>query len=131
MKKTIRHKEGVGKILKEEHEPYNWEGLDDDRKEFEKHLLWRNKEEVDANDRVITNPLSYMNKQDCDRVRRMIQANRTSKPGAKMSWDWGYKSGRGVDDPTDVKTISDFERAEDEFVNPEDAEYWHDHASHG
>lgn len=137
MKKTIRlseselHrviKESVRKILKEDSEPYKWEGLDDDRKEFEKHLSWRNKEEVDANDKAITNPLSYMNKQDSDRIGQMIQANRTSKPGAKMSWDWGYKSGRGVDDPTDVKTISDFEKAEDEFVNPYDSKHWHDYA---
>ena len=57
--------ESVKRVLKET-EDYDWDGLDQERKDWENLMSWRNKEEVDANDRVITNDLDgrYMSDED-------------------------------------------------------------------
>ena len=110
MKQTIKLRESelrrmivesVKRVLKET-EDYDWDGLDQERKDWENLMSWRNKEEVDANDRVITNDLDgrYMSDEDQKRFDNFYDNYYNAKPNAKRHWDFGYKS--GVEDPRNL-----------------------------
>ena len=94
----LRHMiaESVRRVLREQDE-YDWDNLDQDRKDFENHLSWRNKEEVDANDRAISkgsSPKSVgMSDDEYKRWDKYFEREKDTRPNAKMHWDWGYKSG--------------------------------------
>lgn len=98
--------ENVKRVLREFDEPYDWEGLDDDRKDFENFLSWRNKEEVDANDRVMSGDLdgTFIPPEDYERANEFFRDQEMAKerPDAKRHWDWGYKSAL----PDDLATLT-------------------------
>lgn len=106
--------ESVRRILKE-NEDYDWENVDwgsanyepdEDMKDFQNHMSWRNKEEVDANDRVMSGDLdgTFIPPEDYERANEFFRDQEVSKerPDAKRHWDWGYKSAL----PDDLSTLT-------------------------
>jgi hypothetical protein len=106
MKKLIRLTESdlhniientVRRVLKESEEPYDWDNLDDERKDFENFTSWRNKDEIDKLDRAMTKPKYARTPEDNEAISRCLIDKECFPNGntdnAKRSWDWGYKSG--------------------------------------
>lgn len=106
----------VNRILKENDEDeYDWENVDwgsadyepdEHTKDFQNHMSWRNKEEVDANDRVMSGDLdgTFIPPEDYERANEFFRDQEASKerPDAKRHWDWGYKSAL----PDDLTTLT-------------------------
>lgn len=86
-------REAVEDAMSDFDEPYDYEGLDDERKDFENFLSWRNKDEVDANDRVMTMDVADFDDDDQRRFDSVMNDMADTRPNARRHWDWGYRSG--------------------------------------